>query len=268
MSIHIECAGLSVLVVGGTSGICRGIAERYAGAGARVAVISRSQDKVDATVSALKAAGADDACGYSLDVREGDRVREAVVDLAERWGELDVVVSGAAGNFPSLGKDLSNNGFASVVDIDLKGTWHVMSAVYPHLKKPGASVINISAPQAVMPMTGQVHVCAAKAGVDMVTRTLSMEWGREGIRVNSIIPGPIEGTEGMERLAPNDKVREQVKQTVPLKRFGKPEEVANACLFLSSPLAAYITGAIIPVDGGWSNGGVAVAGEGIAQMLG
>ena len=102
--------------------------------------------------------------------------------------------------FQSAASKLSPNGFKSVVDIDLIGTFHVMRGAYPHLKRPGACIINISAPQAFIPMELQVHVCAAKAGVDMITRTLAMEWGPEGIRVNSIIPGPIAGTEGMAKM--------------------------------------------------------------------
>ncbi|HEY7884690.1 MAG TPA: SDR family oxidoreductase [Cellvibrionaceae bacterium] len=265
--MNIDCANKTVLVAGGTSGIGLAIALGYAKLGAKVGVLSRSQEKIDTTVTALRAEGAKDACGFSADVRDAAAVAAALKAVHERWGELDVVVSGAAGNFPALAKDLSANGFGAVVDIDLKGTWHVLSAAYPYLRKPGAAIINISAPQALLPMVGQVHVCAAKAGVDMITRTLALEWGEEGIRVNSIVPGPIADTEGMARLAPTDKARQQVAATVPLGTLGKGEDIANACVFLSSDLAAYITGVVLPVDGGWSNGGVSVAGMGIAAML-
>src|SRR5690606_3635634 len=166
-----------------------------------------------------------------------------------------------------LAMDMSPNGFRAVVDIDLLGTFHVMQAVYPFLQKPGASIINISAPQALIPMPAQSHVCAAKAGVDMLTRTLALEWGAEGVRVNSVIPGPVADTEGMARLAPNDKARAAVVATVPLGRLGAATDIAQACAFLSSPYAAYITGAVLPVDGGWSNGGASVAGAAIGDML-
>ena len=119
-------------------------------------------------------------------------------------GPIDVLVSGAAGNFPALREGSPPNGFKAVVDIDLLGTFHVMRAAYPHMRRPGGSLINISAPQASIPMPMQVHVCAAKAGVDMVTRCLAIEWGPEGLRVNGVVPGPIDGTEGMARLAPTD----------------------------------------------------------------
>jgi NAD(P)-dependent dehydrogenase (short-subunit alcohol dehydrogenase family) len=127
-----------------------------------------------------------------------------------------------------------------------------MKAVYPLLRKPGASVINISAPQAFIPMKAQIHVCAAKAGVDMITRTLALEWGAAGVRVNSVVPGPIDGTEGMARLAPDEKIRKMVARSVPLGRLGTPEDIGNACLFLASPLGSFVTGTILPVDGGWS----------------
>ena len=101
----------------------------------------------------------------------------------------------------------------------------------------------------------QAHVCAAKAGVDMLTRCLCLEWGADGIRVNSVIPGPIAGTEGMARLSPTEESRQAVINSVPLRRFGQVDEIANMVMFLASPLAAYVSGAIIPVDGGWTAAG-------------
>jgi NAD(P)-dependent dehydrogenase (short-subunit alcohol dehydrogenase family) len=138
------------------------------------------------------------------------------------------------------------------VEIDLLGTFHVMKASFPHLRKPGASVINISAPQAFLPMEAQAHVCSAKAGVDMITRTLALEWGGDGVRINSIVPGPIDGTEGMARLVPNESLRQRVIESVPLGRMGSPEDIGHACLFLGSDMSSYISGAILPVDGAWS----------------
>jgi NAD(P)-dependent dehydrogenase (short-subunit alcohol dehydrogenase family) len=166
-----------------------------------------------------------------------------------------------------LANNMSPNGFKAVVDIDLLGTYHVLRAAYPHLRKPGASIISISAPQAVAGMVGQAHVCAAKAGVDMITRTLALEWGVEGIRINSVIPGPIEGTEGMRRLAPTPEIHEACRRSVPLKRMGVPEDVANACLFLASPLASFIHGVVLPVDGGWLLSGYAAVGSAMEPLL-
>lgn len=267
MTMQFDYSNKVVVVIGGTSGINRGIAEAFAKAGAKVAVASRSQEKVDDTIAALKKCGAADAMGFAADVRQADAVKQGVAAVHSAWGNFDVVVSGAAGNFPAMAMGMSSNGFRSVIEIDLLGTFHVMQAVYPFLQKPGAAIINISAPQAVIPMTAQSHVCAAKAGVDMITRTLALEWGEEGVRINSIIPGPIDGTEGMRRLAPTEAIRNAVEKSVPLKRMGTPDDIANACMFLASDLASYITGAILPVDGGWAQGGAAMMGTGMAEML-
>lgn len=254
MSLTIDFTGKTVVVIGGTSGINRGVAELFAQNGARVAVASRSEDKVQDTVAALEAIGAE-ATGFSADVRNFDAIETGLQEVHETFGEFDVVVSGAAGNFPATVNGMSPNAFRSVVEIDLLGTFHVMKASFPLLNKPGASVINISAPQAFLPMEAQAHVCSAKAGVDMITRTLALEWGRHGVRINSVVPGPIDGTEGMARLAPDASVRQRVVDSVPLGRMGSPADIGHACLFLGSGLSSYISGAILPVDGAWSQSG-------------
>ena len=254
MNKEINYENKTVFVAGGTSGINLGIARGFAQAGAKVAVMSRSEEKVEAAVTLLKKDGSD-AFGSAADVRDVDAVSNALTKTHERCGEIDVLISGAAGNFPALAHDLSPNGFKAVVDIDLLGSFNVLKIGFQFLSKSGASVINISAPQAINPMQGQIHVCAAKAGVDMLTRVLAMEWGELGIRVNSIIPGPIDKTEGMRRLAPTANARQAVASSVPLGRMGTVEDIAQAALWLASPLASYINGAVIPVDGGWSLGG-------------
>jgi NAD(P)-dependent dehydrogenase (short-subunit alcohol dehydrogenase family) len=259
--LTLDFSQKTVVIIGGTSGINRGIAEAFAAAGARVAVASRNPQKVSDTVAALQGHGAE-AMGFVADVRDYDSLVKGLGEVAAAYGPFDVLISGAAGNFPALANSMSPNGFKAVVDIDLLGTYHVLRAAHPHLRKPGASIINISAPQALLAMAGQAHVCAAKAGVDMITRTLALEWGVEGIRINSVVPGPIEGTEGMRRLAPTPEILERCRQSLPLRRMGVPEDVANVCLFLASPLAGFIHGAVVPVDGGWLLGGYsAVAAE-------
>lgn len=264
--VTIDYKNKTVVVLGGTSGINRGIAESFAEQGARVAVASRSQGKVDDTVAALKVLGAE-AIGFVADVREYAAIEKGFASVHKAFGDIDVLVSGAAGNFPALANDMSPNAFKSVVDIDLMGTYHVMRAAFPYLQKPGSSVINISAPQSRIGMVGQAHVCAAKAGVDMITKTLALEWGVEGIRVNGVIPGPIDDTEGMKRLAPTEQMREACRLSVPLKRMGCPQDIANACLFLASPLAAYINGVILPVDGGWLEGGYGAVGASLEPVI-
>jgi NAD(P)-dependent dehydrogenase (short-subunit alcohol dehydrogenase family) len=267
MSASFDFSGKNVFVFGGTSGINLGIAKQFAKAGASVAVASRSQDKVDAAVAELKDLGSD-AHGYSLDVRDVEAVAAALEDHAGKAGKIDVLVSGAAGNFPALAKDLSPNGFKSVVDIDLLGSFHVLKSALPYLKAPGASIVNISAPQAYLAMPAQAHVCAAKAGVDMLTRTLALEWGPAGIRVNSISPGPIADTEGMRRLAPTEAIAQKVASTVPLQRFGQASEIGDAAMFLSSDAGRYISGVVLPVDGGWSVAGASAAALAMAQHMG
>lgn len=241
----------SVFIAGGTSGINLALAQRFAERGDSVAVLSRSKEKVDGAVAALGC----NALGFAADVRDADAVAAAFAETAERFGPIDVVVSGAAGNFVAPAAELSPRGFGAVVDIDLRGTWHVMHAAWPHLRKPGASIINISAAQSWLPTPGQVHVSAAKAGVDQVTRTLAMEWGRAGVRVNSIAPGPIRGTEGMARLAPTKASEDAWTQAVPLARFGSTEDIWNAVDWLTSDAASYVTGVVLSVDGGLSLGG-------------
>ena len=243
-----------VFVAGGTSGINLGIAEAFAAAGAKTAVMSRSQARVDEAVLRLRAFGGE-VLGFAADVRNAEATLSALKATSASLGAIDILVSGAAGNFPSPALGMSPNGFKAVVDIDLLGTFNVLRNAHAFLRKPGAAIINISAPQALLAMPLQAHVCAAKAGVDMLTRVLAIEWGGDGIRVNSVIPGPIEGTEGMARLAPTADAMQSVIGSVPLARLGTKQDVANLVLFLASPWAAYITGAVIPVDGGWSTNG-------------
>lgn len=254
MNYSIDFSDQHVFVAGGTSGINLGIAEGFACAGARLSVLSRSQDKVDAAVEKLSAL-VRPAAGYSADVRDYAAVEQAMTAAHQKQGNIDVLVSGAAGNFPAALLDMSSNAFRAVVDIDLIGTFHVLKAGHQYLTKPGAAVINISAPQAYVPTQLQAHVCAAKAGVDMLTRVLALEWGEQGIRVNSIVPGPIEHTEGMARLAPTQEILDAVRDSVPMKRLGRADDIARAAMALASPLGEFISGAVIPVDGGWSLGG-------------
>jgi NAD(P)-dependent dehydrogenase (short-subunit alcohol dehydrogenase family) len=246
MEQPFDHSGRHVFVAGGTTGINFGIAQAFAAAGARVSVLSRSAEKVAAAVGKLGS----NAWGQAGDVRNYDAVAAALAGAVGRFGPIDVLVSGAAGNFVAPALGMSANGFKAVVDIDLLGTFNVARAGYEHLRRPGAMILNISAPQAVNARALQAHVCAAKAGIDMLTKCLAIEWGPDGVRVNSLIPGPIEGTEGMARLAPTEEAAAAVRSNVPLRRYGTVEDVANLALFLASPFASYITGAVIPVDGG------------------
>ena len=259
-AIGFDYTGKNVVVVGGTSGINLQVAIAFAKAGANVAVASRSIDKVNAAVAQLNQANPNAIhLGVSFDVRDNDALTIGFAKIADSYQHIDVLISGAAGNFPASAAKLSTNGFKSVIDIDLIGSFQVLKQAYPLLARPNASVIQISAPQAFIAMPLQAHVCAAKAGVDMLTRTLALEWGVEGIRINSIVPGPIADTEGFNRLAPSDELQQRVANSVPLKRNGQGQDIANAALFLASDMASYITGVVLPVDGGWSLGGASIA---------
>ncbi len=241
-------AGKVAFIAGGSSGINLGVAEGFAAAGAKLALISRSPEKIEAAARALRDKGYD-AVGTAADVRDYAAVEAALAATATRWGPIDIVLSGAAGNFIAPAAALSANGFKTVIDIDLLGTFNVFRASFDHIAKPGASLIAITAGQAVQPMAGQIHACAAKAGVNMVTQCLAMEWGPHGVRVNAISPGPIADTEGMRRLMPGGEAEAAYIATIPLGHYGEKRDIAELAIFLSTESARYISGAIIPCDG-------------------
>ena len=243
--------GKVAFVTGGGSGINLAIARRFAEHGAKVALLGRTKDKLDGAVKLIADAGGT-AMGVPADVRDYAAVDAALKQVVQAWGELDLLVCGAAGNFPAPALGMSANGFKSVVDIDLLGTFNAARAAFEHLRKPGAAMLNISATQAFVPTPLQAHVCAAKAGVDMLTKTLAIEWGPAGVRVNAIVPGPIDDTEGMRRLSPSEESRSALREALPLQRYGEKGEIADLALFLASDAARYITGAVVTCDGGLS----------------
>ena len=242
-------AGKTAFVAGASSGINLEIARQFGLHGAKVAILSRSPEKLEAAAKGLRDEGIT-VIALPGDVRDYGRLEAAFAEAVATFGKIDIVLSGAAGNFlaPALG--MSANAFKTVIDIDLLGTFNVFRASFEHLNKPGASLITITAGQAVRPVMFQIHACAAKAGVNMVTKCLAMEWGPAGVRVNAISPGPIADTEGIARLAPSDQAEATIKGRIALRDYGTKGDIAEMALFLASESARYITGSIFNVDGG------------------
>ena len=240
--------GKTVFITGGSSGINLGIARNFAALGAKLGIVGRSQTKLDAAAAELRALGAQ-VSTHSADVRDYAALEQAMQACSAALGPMHTLICGAAGNFPLPAEQISPNGFKSVVDIDLLGTFHACRAGFAQLKETQGNIIFISAGQAYMPYAFQAHVGAAKAGIDNLMRNLALEWGRFGIRCNSIAPGPIAGTEGVRRLVPEGSAA-ALQKMIPLGRFGTPDDIGQLSVFLSSPLVSYITGTLIVADGG------------------
>jgi NAD(P)-dependent dehydrogenase (short-subunit alcohol dehydrogenase family) len=255
----------TVFVTGGGSGINLGVAKNFAALGAKVAICGRTQSKLDAAAEELRALGAQ-VCPVAADVRDVAALEAALARSSKELGPVDVLVCGAAGNFLVPAEKLSANGFKSVIDIDLLGAFNSARAAFEQLKGTRGSVIFISAGMAYMPHAFQAHVGAAKAGIDMLMKNLAIEWGPYGIRCNSIVPGPIEGTEGMKRLS-DPALHDQFIASVPLRRMGTVDDIGQVTVLLASPLASYITGCVVVCDGGQNLVGSALFNLGAAKAL-
>ena len=210
-------------VTGGGTGITGGVARAFAEAGASVALVSRKLEHLEPAAAAINENGGK-AFAVAADVRNPEEVEKAIAATIAHFGKIDIVVNGAAGNFLAPAEQLSPNGFGTVVDIDLKGTFNVCRAAFEQLKENRGQILNISATLHYLGTPMQLHVSAAKAGVDALTRNLAVEWGRYGIRVNGIAPGPIEDTEGMKRLVP-ELIKEKLRKNIPLGRFGRISDI-------------------------------------------
>src|SRR4026207_2250605 len=235
-------------VTGGGTGITGGVARALAEAGARVALVSRKLEHLQPAADAINAHGGK-AIPVVADVRSPEDVEKAIAATVESFGKIDIVVNGAAGNFLCAAEELSPNGFGTVVDIDLKGTFNVCRSAFAQLKEHRGQILNISATLHYLGTPLQIHVSAAKAGVDALTRNLAVEWGRYGIRVNAIAPGPIEDTEGMKRLVP-EPLKERLEKDAPIGRVGRHADIEKAAVFICSDAASFINGVVLVVDGG------------------
>jgi NAD(P)-dependent dehydrogenase (short-subunit alcohol dehydrogenase family) len=247
-----DLKGKTVIVTGGSSGMGKAIAERLCREGANVVISGRNAERLEAAKAEMENLGGQ-VLTFQMDVREIDQVEAMVRKTKETFGRIDALVNNAAGNFVVPAEKLTYNGWHSVINIVLHGTWYCSQTVAKDWIENGqkGSILNIVATYAWTGAAGVVHSAAAKAGVLAMSQTLAVEWGSKyGIRVNCIAPGPIERTGGAEKLIADERAYKAVEQAVPLKRFGKPEEIAALAAFLLSDEAEYINGECVTMDGG------------------
>jgi peroxisomal 2,4-dienoyl-CoA reductase len=236
--------GRVALVTGGATGIGKEIARTLGRHGARIVITSRKQENLDAARQEFQEEGIE-CFNESSDVRNPEAVELVIASTIEKWGRLDIVVNNAAGMFLVPIERMSYNGFKTVVDIDLLGTYNVTKAAFAaYLKEHGGCIVNITTPFEHWGVSSMAHVAAAKAGVESLTRTCAVEWAPLGIRVNSVAPGFISDTEGVKRAAESMEIPDDKS----LK--GTRQDIAAAVLFLVSDSASFISGICLRVDGG------------------
>jgi peroxisomal 2,4-dienoyl-CoA reductase len=246
--------GKVAFITGGAGTICKVQAEALLLLGCNICIVGRNVDKTEQAGKDLQQLRPDIkviAIG-NVDVRQVQSLKQAVDKTVAQLGRIDFVIAGAAGNFLSDFNHLSSNAFKSVVSIDLLGSYNTVKATFHQLRKNKGSIIFVSATLHYYGVPFQVHVGAAKAGVDALSNALAVELGPLGIRSNCLAPGPIGGTEGLARLVKDLK---KTESKVPLQRLGTTNDIAQATVFLFSEAASFITGVVLPVDGGsWHMG--------------
>ncbi|KAH7344181.1 hypothetical protein B0J17DRAFT_645619 [Rhizoctonia solani] len=248
--------GKVLFCTGGGSGICKGMVEALMKHGANATIVGRKLDRLASAAKELSSLTGRKCIPTQADVRSPEQLRAAVDATISEFGRIDYVICGAAGNFLAPIEGVSENGFRTVIEIDTLGTYHTVKATLPYVREQHGAYIMVSATLHYRGSPWQVHVSAAKAGVDAISQVLAVEEGPRGVRSNVIAPGPIGGTEGMDRLEAKlgDKDKKAlglgVNSDIPLQRMGNIGDVANAALFLFSDAASWITGQTIAVDGG------------------
>lgn len=246
-------AGKTAIITGGGTGLGLAMATQFATLGANVVLASRNEEHLSSGAAAVAAAAPQaGVLTVQMDVRKPEDVDRMVAEAAAKFGQIDILINNAAGNFICKAEELSPNGWNSVINIVLNGSFYCSRAVGRHMiaHGNGGSIISIVATYAWTGSAGTVHSAAAKAGVMAMTQTLAVEWARHKIRVNAVAPGPIESPGAARQLWSSDEQVNRITDMVPLKRWGKPEEIANAVTFLVSPQSGYITGDVMVVDGG------------------
>jgi len=241
--------GKVLFCTGGGSGICKGMTEAMMRHGAHATIVGRKIERLEAAAKELAAKTGRECLPAQGDVRNPATLKEAVAKTIAKFGRIDYVICGAAGNFLAPISGMSENAFKTVMEIDTIGTYNTIKATLMHVRAAKGAYIHVSATLHYSGTPYQVHVSAAKAGVDALSAVLAVEEGPHGVRSNVIAPGPIAGTEGMERLSPLDASKHD-GIGYPAGRQGAVSDIGNATVFLFSDAAAYITGQVLPVDGG------------------
>ena len=251
--------GRAGIITGGGTGIGFAMARELARLGATVVLVSRSEEHLGPAVEQIRSeTGRTTAASFrALDIRDAEAVEAMAGAVEAELGHVDFLINNAAGNFIAPADQLSVNGWNSVINIVLNGTFYCTSAIGKRMiaRKNGGAILNTIANYAWTGAPGVVHSASAKAGVLAMTRTLAVEWARHRIRVNAIAPGPVHTEGASKRLFPDPMVEEGIRRTIPLRRFATLEEIAQAASYLLSDYASYVTGENFVIDGGqWLSG--------------
>jgi len=241
-----------VVITGGGTGLGKATALRFGALGASVLIAGRREEKLKEAAAEIAATGAAVEI-FPLDIRDAAKVQLMMDRAIEKFGRIDVLLNNAAGNFMCRAEELSVNGWNAVVNIVLHGTFYCSRAAgLQMIRQKKGCIISIVHPQALQGGPGNIHSVSAKAGVIAMSKTLAVEWAKYNIRVNTVAPGPFR-SEGTDRnLWPTEEIRKKVEEAIPLRRFGTADEMVDAICYLASDHAAYITGHMLVVDGGWS----------------